>query len=350
MATKTIEQETKDTSSIGPQWPPKESSFNRIKGIDNRGVIRDSNTFIDTVDEVKKLISTHIDNPEDAIDRLSIRLIAENDVWYENLDQVVDLGEVIIPLSGTNSAFENSSIIYLGANSASRLSDECDLEKAFNNVGIATQKEEVAFSEAINRATGQGFELSILQLSDRMISIDIQNQMALLYKRFGWEKQDVIDILSKPLNIIAVARFGDEIVSAGIAEVSSVNFGDCTSLRMAEITEAATAENYQKKGLYSSVASKLMIELVDLSLNNRIDGGQIDLVFGECNGNEQGVLKAVKSLGRTFSYEVVKKANLPFKGYLPQHVPIAGAARNTKYNDLFPAFITKKKLMSLAQR
>lgn len=66
--------------------------------------------------------------------------------------------------------------------------------------------------------------------------------------------------------------------------------------------------------------------------------------------NEQGVLKAVKSLGRTFSYEVVKKASLPFKGYLPQHVPIAGAPRNTQYNDLFPAFITKGKLMLLAQK
>lgn len=350
MATTTLEQEAKDTSSIGPQWPPKESSFNRIKGIDNRGVIRDTNRFIDTVDEVKSIISTHIDNPEVAIDRLSIRLIVENDVWYENLDQLGELGEVIIPLAGTNPDFENSSIIYLGSNSASRHSDESDLENAISNVNIAIKKEEVSFPVAINRATDQGFELSILQLSDRMISHDIQNQMAQLYKRFGWEKQDVIDILSKPLNIIAVARFGDEIVSAGIAEVSSVNFGDCTSLRMAEITEAATAENYQKKGLYSSVASKLMLELADLSLTNRIDGGQIDLVFGECNGNEQGVLKAVKSLGRTFSYEVVKKANLPFKGYLPQHVPIAGAARNTQYNDLFPAFITKVKLMSLAQR
>lgn len=346
----TVTPETKDTSSIGPQWPPRESSFNRIKGIDNRGVIRDCNNFIDSINEVRKLISTHISNPESKIDRLSVRLIVENDIWYENLDQIEDLGEVIIPLEGANPAFENTSIIYLGANSTSRQSDESDLENAIGNVNIATQKVEVSFSEAINRATDQGFELSILQLSDRMVNDNIQFQMSELYKRFGWEKQDVRDILSKPLNIIAVAKFGDEIVSAGIAEVSSVNLGDCTSLRMAEITEAATSEKFQKKGLYSSVAARLMVELSDISIRNGIDGGKIDLVFGECNGNEQGVLKAVKSLGRTFSYEVVKKANLPFKGYLPQHVPIAGAPRKTQYNDLFPAFITNQKLMSLAQR
>lgn len=343
-------KEAKDTSSIGPQWPPKESSFNRIKGIDNREIIRDSNKFIDTVDEIKSLISTHIQSPEDEIDRLSIRLIVENNVWYENLDQITEIGEVIIPLSGTNRAFENSSIIYLGENSANRQSDRNDLESSINKVNTAIQKNEVSFSDAINRAANQGFELSILQLSDRMTNTEIQFQMSELYSRFGWEKQDVLDILSKPLNIIAVARFGDEIVSAGIAEVSSVKLGDCSCLRMAEITEAATSEKFQKRGLYSSVASKLMVELANLSSASMIDGGQIDLVFGECNGNEQGVLNAVKSLGRTFSYEVVKKANLPFKGYLPQHVPIAGAPRNTQYNDLFPAFITNEKLVSLAQR
>lgn len=347
-----IELERKDTSSIGPQWPPEESSFNRVKGIDSRGVIRDSNRFHDAISEVRSLIDKHIslDNPECKTDRLSIRVIVENDIWYENLDLFSDLGEVIIPLEGTNADFENSSIIYLGANSSNRQPDETDLQKAISNVSTAIQKSEVSFPDAIARANDQGFELSILQLSDRMVNNEVQDQMAYLYERFGWEKQDVLDILSKPLNIIAIARHGNEIISAGIAEVSSINLQDNTSLRMAEITEAATSEKYQKRGLYSSVAAKLMVELANLSAQNAINGGKIDLVFGECNGNEQGVLKAVKSLGRTFSYEVVQRANLPFKGYLPQHVPIAGAPRNTPYNDLFPAFINNKKLLVLAQK
>ncbi len=342
----------KDTSSIGPQWPPMESSFNRIKGINNTGVIRDTNKFYDTVTEVKSILERQMGSAgkDGMIDRLSVRLIVENDIWYENISLLEDLGEVIIPLEGASRQFENSSIIYLGKNSSTRCSDEGDLNNAISNVNIAVQQSAVSYSQAIDRATRQGFTLEILDTSKRMLDSNLHDQITNLYRRFGWEKTEVLDILSKPLNVIAVARDGNQIVSAGIGEINAIRLGDGSCLRIVEITEAATAEGYQKKGLYSSVASKLMVELAHMSKSYAVDGGPIDLVFGECNGNEQGVLKAVKSLGRTFSYEVVKRGGLPFKGYLPQHVPIAGAPRKTQYNDLFPAFITNKKLLSLADK
>ena len=83
--------------------------------------------------------------------------------------------------------------------------------------------------------------------------------------------------------------------------------------------------------------------MMELAMNK----SQIDLIFGECNGNELGVLNTAKSLGRTFSYEMVTREPLPFKGFLPQHVPIAGQPRNTPYNDLFPAHITRDRLFLL---
>jgi len=336
----TAEMITKDTSSIGPQWPPAESSFNRIKGIYTKEVIRDSGTFIDIIEEVNELVAQHVTSNNSAIDRLSIRVIAENNVWRENLSTLTNIGEVIMPLDGASEVFSNTSILYLGANSSERQPDRNDFQKAVNNIEYAIRKEPVSFVEAINRVHNQGFDLSILTLLNRTTDNDIVNQMANLYKRFGWERSDVVDILSKPHNIIAVAKKDNRIVSAGIAEISSIQLQDNSCIRMAEITEAATDERYQKKGLYSSIVAKLMMELAT-------NQSQTDLVFGECNGNELGVLNTAKSLGRTFSYEMVTREQLPFKGFLPQHVPIAGQPRNTPYNDLFPAHITKDRLALL---
>jgi hypothetical protein len=327
--------EQRDTSSIGPQWPPNKSSFNRIKGIYTNGVVRDSKTFVSVVNNIKDLATQ-----QTKIDRLSIRVIADNNVWRENSPMLEGIGEVIMPLDGTSDVFSNSSILYLGINSPERQSDNNDLRKAINNVECAIRKKPVSFIEAINRVCNQGFYLSILTLSDRSTNNEIINQMTELYKRFGWERSDVVEILGKPNNIIAIAKNNNEIVSAGIAEISTIQLQDNSRLRMAEITEAATDERYQKKGLYSSVVAKLMMELA-------MNESQIDLVFGECNGNELGVLNTARSLGRTFSYEIATREQLPFKGFLPQHVPIAGQPRNTPYNDLFPSYITKDRLTLL---
>lgn len=340
-----VHEKLTDTSSIGPQWPPKESSFNRIKGI-NTSIIRGTAQLAETIDVVQKLKEEYIDSDSGPIDRLSIRIIVDNYVLIQNLPLLEGIGEAVIPLSGTNPAFEHTSLLYLGCNSESRQSDKNDLKKAISNVETAARIELVSLEAAIKRANMQGFSVSILGVSDKITSLEVHEQMTKLYRKFGWKKKDVLDILSKPQNIIAVASIDGAIVSAGIAEVSAVNFQDGSKLRMAEITEAATDEKFLRKGLYSSVAARLMVELVNLSRSNQIDGGQIDFAYGECNGNELGVLKAVKSLGRTFSFETCRRLALPFKGYLSQHVPIAGAARNTPYNDLFPAYITREMLLA----
>ena len=61
----------------------------------------------------------------------------------------------------------------------------------------------------------------------------------------------------------------------------------------------------------------------------------------------KGVLKVVKFQGRTFAAEVGGQYGFPNSGMLPQQVPISGAERNTEYNDLLPAFLTRLQLYAL---
>lgn len=335
------------TSSIGPKWPPEESSFNRIKGVDNRRVIRDRASFKISVDEIRGLMD---EIKEGGIDRVSVRLLVEDPIWLSSLETIGGLGELVIPLSGSSPELEGASILYLGFNAGSRQPDQNELRRCIFNVDDALGRPIATYAELIQRPFNQGYTLSLLDLTDRMISEKIQDQMANLYVRFGWTREEVLDILSQKNNIIAVASDGGKIVSAGIAETSMMQFSDGIELRMAEITEAATDEEYKGRGLYSAVAAQLMHEIYVKSEEKSIFGGKIDLVFGECNGNEPGILKAVKSLGRTFAIEVSRELGIPFKGYLPQHVPIAGAPKTTKYNDLFPAYMVRSSITSFFEK
>jgi hypothetical protein len=112
------------------------------------------------------------------------------------------------------------------------------------------------------------------------------------------------------------------------------------NLEIIEITEAATLNEHQNKGLYAAVSTQLMIELAGMMKR----GMPIDLVFGECNGLSQGVLVVAKQQGRQFATEVGSKYGFDNSGILFQQVPISGPERHTSYNDLIPAFFTGDQL------
>ncbi|MEO1084495.1 MAG: hypothetical protein AAFY88_09650, partial [Acidobacteriota bacterium] len=119
-------------------------------------------------------------------------------------------------------------------------------------------------------------------------------------------------------------------------------------LRMAEFTEAATLARHQGQGLYSAVAATLMLELARRSRSKAVLGGELDLGFGECSGHDLGVLIAARRLGRQFARTASRDRGWPFKGFLPQHVPIAGAPRSTRFNDLFPTYFSRRALYQFA--
>ena len=120
----------KDTSSIGPKWPPKESSFDRIKGIYNAGIIDNEGTLNGALE----VLEEQINNMPTNIDRLSVRLFLTNELLKNNKLAFGSLGEAVIPLSGASQTFENVAIVYVGYNKPGRRSDQNDLSRALQNV------------------------------------------------------------------------------------------------------------------------------------------------------------------------------------------------------------------------
>lgn len=332
-----------DTSSIGPKWPPRATSHGRIKGIDTRGVVRDEEHWRDVFGTLEAF-AERTSVPGAFPNRLSIRALVADELLARHHAELKRFGEALIPLSSTAV-----SLVYLGWNSFERQSDADDLKRAFEHIEAASERSVRLPAEVLARVEQQGFALRVPTLLERCTDIELQAGVAHLYRRFGWSAAETNLILAHPETLIAIGWEGERVVGAGIAEISHIALEDGFQLRIAEFSEAATLQSHQGRGLYSAICTTLMLELARRSQAFDVFGGELDLAFGECSGHDLGVLIAAKRLGRTFSRQVSAARALPIKGYLPQHVPIAGAPRSTRYNDLFPTFIDRRALYTFAE-
>lgn len=330
------------TSSIGAAWPPQKASFNRIKGFYTPSIIASVPQFKKFLHHFSDICARASCHPEET-SRVSIRALISKQIVPAASQNMEGSLEAILDLEGTS--FNESLLIYLGNNDILRASLDKELEHYRTNVQVALQQSPRSASELIQRATTNQYNLRIASYRNANYNerVSTLQQMANLYARFGWKTLDVEEILNNPNNIVAIAQKGDEIVSAGIAEMAKLQIGE-KILRMAEITEAATREDHSCKGLYSAVSTFLLCEIADRSYRSQFLDGEVDLVYGECNGNALGVLKTSALQGRLFSCETSARYGFPRKGILHQHVPISGAPRTTSYNDLFPTYLTKTQI------
>ncbi len=333
------------TSSIGGLWPPQAASFQRVKGFYTPNMIQDGSELMYLVNQLQEHAEKAFCSNAQQVTRVSFRGVVNLETLIAAQRSITPFLEAIIPLQGTQESFEKAGIVYFSMNHSSRRSLPRELGTYKADVHSMAHVRVRPISEVMERLRERGYHLSLLShhVDDQTI-----NQIFDLYRRFGWSQREVIEILSQKNNLMGAAFFEDRIVSAGIAEPALIPVGK-EQLRLAEITEAATAEEHMGKGVYTAVSSFLLSEIARRSRQKEILGGEIDCVFGECNGNALGVLKTAKIQGRTFSLEIGEKYSFPESGILHQHVPISGAPRTTRYNDLFPAYLTRERLYQIQE-
>ena len=332
------------TSSIGGLWPPEKASFQRIKGIYTCHIIRNREELEPVLQELEHLRETYFQGNE--VTRISLRAIVARNVLSRDIGELKTYVEAIIPLDGIRTCLDNTCMVYFGTNHSTRQSSLEELDRYREQLSEILALPVRTCSDMIQRVYSRGYSLETLCYTSGKISEESTDQIASLYRRFGWTREDVLTILNHPHNLIGIAKNKEEIVSAGIAEIACIPLGD-EWLRIVEITEAATAAGSERSGLYTAVSACLLQEIATRSRQLTLLDGEVDYVFGECNSNALGVLTTAHVQGRTFSLEIARQFGFPESGVLSQSVPIAGAHRTTPYNDLFPSFLNRASLYRL---
>lgn len=332
------DHEAGSESSIGGIGEPQPASFHRLKGFYQH--------FIDTPSSFLGLFNqflTGLNRLEENGDytRVQHRAIFEGDLLRHYGPSLGQWAEAAVPLDSGHLGTE-PVLVYMAANTISRRQNNDDLLNIDINANEAKLVTPRQPAEIFERSRNRGYDIALLSEEERH-NDNVVDQVASLYERFGWERTDVGNMLSNPSNILAVARYGGEIVSSGIGEMAVIPLQD-TQFRIAELTEAATDSAHENNGCYSAISATLLFELARRSREEGIFGGEIDLVFGESNGLSQGVLCVAANQGRTFSTDTVVRYGLRSPGILRQQVPISGPQRNTEYNDLIVSSLRRSDL------
>lgn len=324
------------TSSIGAVvWPPtaEGQSFERFKGF--------APTVVETPTDVEHIVQdVRSCELTPKVSRVATRVVMTLDMLEELRGEGrEDLVETIIPLDATGDhRLVDAALVYLGRNHASRPS-----------VGVGDMRGRVRdiFVRRGFRGAGElqpGYSVAAITDAERTDPETVADYIK-LYSVFGWEPDEVRDLLTEPANTLIAARFDGRVVASGIAEVGSIQIqrgGEAIDFGMAEVTEAATLVEHRGRGLYTAISHGLMHHLAGLETPPH-------LVYGEMNSESSAVLRTAAGQGRLIGRDTATEFGFPDATHLPQHVTIysgTGEERQTKYNDLIVGWLPREVLVA----
>ncbi|HVV26171.1 MAG TPA: hypothetical protein VHC21_04040 [Candidatus Saccharimonadales bacterium] len=309
------EQALNLTSSIGAVWPPVISTNDRIKGFCDEAVI----TPEDAENFATEFVHSQQDACQDAsISRVSIRTIASLEA-VRSLDELGVPLEAAMPIKGSNDRI----IVYAGWNAPERTISEDWLQrhhKVLNQIVTASLTPQHRFidmrPQVIDRRTSEAVKEKMI---DRFVG---------LYAFFGYDEQDVEDLLFNPANTIAYIEDDEGIVSTAMAERATLNIKGHGQTEVAEITEAITRPSERGKGFYRAISGYLGNQLLN-------DRDPLDVIYGESNLAVSGVLIAAHQNGRRFSYFDRERlaVNQPAFGIIQQNFKVEDGQEDRSYND-----------------
>jgi hypothetical protein len=311
------------SSSIGAAWPPQSTSHERIRGFYNEGIIDSSNNakeFADQVDQFR----ADFDNQQERT-RLSVRFIAEA-AQLKLLDGMGVQIEAAIPLAGKEAS--GLVLAYTGYNKPERqvshdqrLAHEQLLDKVISS---PRPHHDAIVGNTIDKSTPDSRRSALVPY------------FLELYAQFGYDEQDVDELLGNTNNTIMFVEQDGRVVSTAMAERASVPIKGFGTLELAEITEAATHPKYRQKGLYTAVSGLLIEKLVTHQASEPLHA-----IYGESSLAMPGVLYAAHQNGRRFSYQDENTYSLSSTafGVLPQNFHIQDGREQRPYNDFAVSYV-----------
>ncbi|HSW98864.1 MAG TPA: GNAT family N-acetyltransferase [Candidatus Saccharimonadales bacterium] len=315
----------KGLEAASAHWPPQPASQNRLCGFYTDGVIdsaQDAAAFAVQFFEHQNDMAA-----EGSPDRLSFRVVAHAGA-LSLLDAQGVTVEGALPLSYTEP---NLVVAYTAANLPGRTMSDAQLAR---HHGLLVE----AKSRTPKDARCPAAEPRLLTPED----VDsVAADFAKLYMVFSPSTMSGIkralasayELLGDPNNTVAYIEQDGHIVSTAMAEHSAVDVAGLGKLELVEITEASTHPAYRGLGLYKRVSGYLI---------ERLRHGQPNLVYGESNLAQPGVVFAAHDNGRRFAHFEAAEYSMghrPAFGILQQNFHVADGVETRPYNDFAISYV-----------
>ncbi|HEX7963336.1 MAG TPA: GNAT family N-acetyltransferase [Candidatus Saccharimonadales bacterium] len=319
------EQRTGQTSSIGAVWPPAETSHQRMRGFYTDQVVRtpaDAARFATIFHEQHEVAERTA-----GVDRLSIRLVAHASALAV-LDYMGVGVEGALPLARTEP---NLVVAYTAANQEGR---------RMSAEHLANHRELLSAAALRGRSlNGHSHKLQTQNLSAHGVNPSDADALtaafAPLYAPFDYSEADVTELLANQNNTIVYVADGERVVSTAMAEHATVHVGGLGDMHMVEITEASTHADYRGRGLYKTASGLLVARVL-------AENQDVNVVYGESNLAQPGVIYAAHENGRHFSHFDASAYDLGDRtdfGILQQNFHIADGAETRQFNDFALSYV-----------
>lgn len=284
--------ETNDYSgSIGTTWPPAYDEDNdRIKGF-----------YTEPAEEITDL-ETPVERLRDLqedydADRITCRALIEETEPIEDDQLDLDI-EAMIDLDGR---WQDYVLVYLGDVEGQRMRP-APVQQEHERIRAPALETERTEENTVN-----GYRIEqIDEPTEQQIGAlqELYQQRYTAYP-IDFTEENIRDLFTGD-NVVATAYQEDDLIGAYVAEVADIPLeteDPASSIRMAELTEAATARDHEGQGIGTALGQSLLSELATR---------EIDMVYGEARADLVGVNISAARMGRQYD------------GTLPNHCHIGG--------------------------
>lgn len=287
-----MSQEAQDFGgSIGSTWPPQYDEDNRrIKGFQTR-VVSSPDIFNESLDELERLMEEN-----SQAERITCRFIVDNDIQLPDRDGRI---EAEIPLDGR---WDGHNLIYYGRNNERRTPPEDEVRVEDEYIDVALEREP---QSELDRVRENGFDLEVDPEPTGGYIREMQELYNTVYSDypFDFTEENVMDFFD---NHVVLGWDDERLVSSYVGEVAEIPLDTGTARQefaMAELSDAATYEEYGGEGLFVA-SGELLLEAL------KEEG--VDLVYGEARASSVPVNVGSRKMGREYA------------GRLPKHCKIGG--------------------------
>lgn len=322
-----VGEDSVSVSSIDANWPPCDSSNERIRGFYPE-VLKGDQALQDFAEEFERA-SHKVDDSSEGVTRVSFRAVTDKATVLALTIQPEITIEAAMPLYGTG--YDDKLLVYTGYNAINRRASEEDFAKHRETIRAASKR----YGEAAVVDTIRGYYTTprIITTEDAENDPSIEGKLLELYSAFGLDTNEVGALLANPTNLIAVLEASDgNFVSTVLAETANIALEDQPPLRIAEITEAVTLPSKMGMGYYSTLSRFLVDQVQKLAHEEKKN---IHALYGESNLSSVGVIFAAAKNGRRFN--IYDRSNLSIEnqnfGILPQNFRVSDGVETRSYND-----------------